>query len=99
MLYTNDGRVFKQTITLELKVNTPPPTIKYYAVAKTSAAVPGEDAYYVLCLQVPDMDTKITGGLLHKDIAGIEINGIRYPLSIDEEQQGFVKPENDAFWI
>jgi len=97
MLYTNDGRVFKQTITLELKVNTPPPTIKYYAVAKTSAAVPGEDAYYVLCLQVPDMDTKITGGLLHKDIAGIEINGIRYPLSIDEEQQGFVKPENDAF--
>ena len=97
MLYTNDGRVFKQTITLELKVNTPPPTIKYYAVAKTSAAVPGEDAYYVLCLQVPDMDTKITGGLLHKDIAGIEINGIRYPLAIDEEQQGFVKPENDAF--
>jgi len=97
MLYTNDGRVFKQTITLELKVNTPPPTIKYYAVAKTSAAVPGEDAYYVLCLQVPDMDTKITGGLLHKDIAGIEINGIRYPLSIDEEQQGFVKPESDAF--
>ena len=97
MLYTNDGRVFKQTITLELKVNTPPPTIKYYAVAKTSAAVPDEDAYYVLCLQVPDMDTKITGGLLHKDIAGIEINGIRYPLSIDEEQQGFVKPESDAF--
>ena len=97
MLYTNDGRVFKQTITLELKVNTPPPTIKYYAVAKTSAAVPGEDTYYVLCLQVPDMDTKITGGLLHKDIAGIEINGIRYPLSIDEDQQGFVKPENDAF--
>ena len=97
MLYTNDGRVFKQTITLELKVNTSPPTITHYTVAKTKIHDSGKDAYYVLCLQIPNMDVSVPGGLLHKDIAGIEINGIRYPLSIDEEQQGFVKPENDAF--
>jgi len=96
-LYTADGRHFKQAVQFTLKVNTPPPAITHYAVAKTKPDNPGEDAYYVLCLQVPDMDVPVTGGLLHKDIVGIEINGTTYPLSVNEEQHTFITPKDTAF--
>ena len=97
ILYTTDGRHFKQDIQFALKVNTPPPAITHYAVAKTKTNDSGKDAYYVLCLQIPNMDVSVTGGLLHKDIVGIEINGITYPLSVNEAQHTFIKPEDTAF--
>lgn len=69
MLYTMDGRHFKQDLQFALKVNTPPPTITHYTVAKTKIHDVGKDTYYVLCLQIPNMDVSVPGGLLHKDIA------------------------------
>ena len=56
-LYADDGREFKQTFTIPLKANTPPPKPSY-AVAKTT----GTTAYYVLCITVPDMDKTAGGG-------------------------------------
>ena len=97
MLYTMDGRHFKQDLQFALKVNTPPPTITHYTVAKTKIHDVGKDAYYVLCLQIPNMDVSVPGGLLHKDIVGIEINGTSYPLSVNEAQHTFIKPEDTAF--
>ena len=97
MLYTMDGRHFKQDLQFALKVNTPPPTITHYTVAKTKIHDTGKDAYYVLCLQIPNMDVSVPGGLLHKDIVGIEINGTPYPLSVNESQHTFIKPEDTAF--
>ena len=97
ILYTTDGRQFKQDFHFALKVNTPPPAIAHYAVAKTKTNDPGKDAYYVFCLQKPYMDVTVTGGFLHKDIAGIEINGTTYPLSVNEEQHSFIKPKDTAF--
>ena len=97
MLYTMDGRHFKQDLQFALKVNTPPPTITHYTVAKTKIHDTGKDAYYVLCLQIPNMDVSVPGGLLHKDIVGIEINGTPYPLSVNEAQHTFIKPEDTAF--
>ena len=97
ILYTTDGRHFKQDIQRTLKVNTLPPAITHYTVAKTKTNDPEKDAYYVLCLQVSDMDVRVPGGLLHKDIVGIEINGTMYSLSVNEEQHTFIKPEDTAF--
>ena len=97
ILYTTDGRQFKQDFHFALKVNTPPPAIAHYAVAKTKTNDPGKDAYYVLCLPVPYMGVSVTGGFLHKDIAGIEIDGTTYPLSVNEEQHSFIKPKDAAF--
>ena len=92
-LYANDGRPpFKQTFTIPLKVNTPPPKPSY-AVAKTT----GTTAYYVLCITVPDMDKTAGGGLLHKDLACIEVNGTPYTFSVDEGQHKFTKPEGPVF--
>ena len=92
-LYANDGRPpFKQTFTIPLKVNTPPPK-PGYAVAKTT----GTTAYYVLCITVPDMDKAAGGGLLHKDLARIEVNGTPYTFSVDEGQHKFTKPEGPVF--
>ena len=92
-LYANDGRPpFKQTFTIPLKVNTPPPK-PGYAVAKTT----GTTAYYVLCITVPDMDKTAGGGLLHKDLACIEVNGTPYTFSVDEGQHKFTKPEGPVF--
>ena len=63
-LYANDGRPpFKQTFTIPLKVNTPPPK-PGYAVAKTT----GTTAYYVLCITVPDMDKTAGGGFCIKTL-------------------------------
>ena len=46
-----------------------------------------DNCYYVLCLQLSDDDMKKTcgNGLLHGDIAGIEIAGIPYNLSVDRK--------------
>ena len=97
ILYITDGRHFEQAVQGTLKVNTPPPAITHYTLAKTKTNDPGKDAYYVLCLQVPDMDVRVTGELLHKDIVGIEINETTYSLSVNEAQHTFIKPEDTAF--
>ena len=90
-LISTDGRQFNTTASIKLEANTPPP--KPTAVlAQTNSASPT----YVLCLQVPDMGVSVTGGLLHKDIAQIEINGTSYPLTVSGGD--FVKP-SDAHFI
>ena len=91
-LYAADGRPFKQTYTLKLKANTPPPT-PGFTVVKTKAP----SAYYVLCIKVPEMDTAVPGGPLHKDLARIEVNGASYTFSVNEAQTAFTKPEADVF--
>ena len=91
-LYAKDGRKFKQTYTFKVKANTPPPK-PGYAVAKTT----GTTAYYVLCITVPDMDKTAGGGLLHKDLACIEVNGTPYTFSVNEAQTAFTKPEDPVF--
>ena len=92
-LYADDGRPpFKQTFTISLKANTPPP-LPTFTVAKTTDS----PAYYVLCIKVPDMDKTVPGGLLHKDLARIEINGTPYTFSVNEAQTAFTKPEADVF--
>ena len=48
-LYADDGREFKQTFTIPLKANTPPPKPRCAVVQTT-----GSPAYYVLCIKVPD---------------------------------------------
>ena len=90
-LISSDGRQFNTTASIKLEANTPPP--KPTAVlAQTNSASPT----YVLCLQVPDMGVSVTGGLLHKDIEQIEINGTSYPLTVSGGD--FVKP-SDAHFI
>ena len=91
-LYATDGRKFKQTYTFTVKANTPPPK-HGFTVVKTKSS----PAYYVLCIMAPGMDKKVTGGLLHKDLARIEINGTPYTFSVDEANHKFVKPETDVF--
>ena len=92
-LYAADGRPFQQTYTMKIKANTPPPRITHYSIAKTV----GTPAYYALCFIVPEMDKKVPGGLLHKDIARIDINGSGSRLSLNADQTAFVKPEGGAF--
>ena len=92
-LYANDGRPpFKQTFTVPLKANTPPP-LPTFTVAKTTDS----PAYYVLCIKVPDMDKTVPGGLLHTDLAYVEISSTSYAFSVDEAAHTFIKPEADAF--
>ena len=50
ILYTTDGRVFKQNIPFKLNVNTPPPAIAECVIGQTETAPPSETCYYVLCL-------------------------------------------------
>lgn len=87
ILYTTDGRVFKQNIPFKLNVNTPPPAIAECVIGQTGTASLSETCYYVLCLQLSDDDMKKTcgNGLLHGDIAGVEINGTIYNLSVDRK--------------
>ena len=87
ILYTTDGRVFKQNIPFKLNVNTPPPAIAECVVGQTTTHLPSETSYYVLCLQLSDDDMKKTcgNGLLHEDIAGVEINGTIYNLSVNSK--------------
>ena len=93
-LYAKDGRKFKQTYTFKVKANTPPPK-PTFAVAKTT----GTPSYYVLCITVPETDMRkaVAGGLLHKDLAHVEINETPYAFSVNEAEKKFVKPESDSF--
>ena len=93
-LYPEDGRKFSKTFTLNVKANTPPPK-PTFAVAKTT----GTPSYYVLCITVPetDMSKTVAGGLLHKDLAHVEINETPYAFSVNEAEKKFVKPESDSF--
>jgi len=99
ILYTTDGRVFKQNIPFKLNVNTPPPAIAECVVGQTTTHLPSETSYYVLCLQLSDDDMKKTcgNGLLHEDIAGIEINGTIYRLSVDGPQKQLNVQGNSPF--
>ena len=102
ILYTTDGRMFKQNIPFKLNVNTPPPAIAECVVGQTETASPFETCYYVLCLQLSDDDMKKTcgNGLLHGDIAGIEIAGIPYSLSVDGTQKQLnVQGQGDSPFI
>ena len=102
ILYTTDGRVFKQNIPFKLNVNTPPPAIQKCIIGQTKTALPSETCYYVLCLQLSDDDMKKTcgNGLLHGDIAGIEIAGIPYSLSVDGTQKQLnVQGQGDSPFI
>ena len=91
-LIADDGRVFKQTFTVPLKANTPPPK-PGFTVVKTK----GTPAYYVLGITVPDMNKTVPGGRLHKDITRIKVNDTEYAFSVDEAQNRFVKPESAGF--
>jgi len=93
-LYAKDGRKFKQTYTFKVKANTPPPK-PTFAVARTT----GTPSYYVLCITVPETDMRkaVAGGLLHKDLAHVEINETPYAFSVNEAEKKFVKPESDSF--
>ena len=91
-LIADDGRVFKQAYTFKIKANTPP-SKPDFTVAKTV----GTPAYYVLCITVPNMNKKVSGGLLHKDITRIEVNETPYTFSVDEAHNTFIKPESDVF--
>ena len=91
-LISSDGRQFNTTASIKLEANTPPPK-PTVVLAQTNSASP--PSTYVLCLKVPDMDKNVPGGLLHKDIAQIEINGTSYPLTVSGGN--FVKPDNVHF--
>ncbi|WP_315450317.1 right-handed parallel beta-helix repeat-containing protein [uncultured Treponema sp.] len=99
ILYTTDGRVFKQNIPFKLNVNTPPPAIAECVIGQTETAPPSETCYYVLCLQLSDDDMKKTcgNGLLHGDIAGVEINGTIYRLSVAGPQKQLNVQGNSSF--
>ena len=89
-LFADDGRKFKKPYGFNLKANTPPPT-PTAVLAQTAAS----SFSYVLCFKVPDMGVMINGERLHKDIAQIEINGTKYPLTV--ESSDFKKPDDPHF--
>ena len=99
ILYTTDGRVFKQNIPFKLKVNTPPPAIAECVVGQTTTDLPSETSYYVLCLQLPadKMEEPCGNGLLHGDIAGIEINRTIYDLSVNSKLKQLNVQGNSPF--
>lgn len=102
ILYTTDGRVFKQNIPFKLNVNTPPPAIAECVIGQTETHSLSETSYYVLCLQLPadKMEEPCGNGLLHGDIAGIEIAGIPYSLSVDGTQKQLnVQGQGDSPFI
>ena len=89
-LFADDGRKFKKPYGFNLKANTPPPT-PTAVLAQTAAS----SFSYVLCFKVPDMGVMVNGERLHKDIAQIEINGTKYPLTV--ESSDFRKPDDPHF--
>ena len=99
ILYTTDGRLFKQAVPFKLKVNTPPPAIQKYIIAQTKNASSSETSYYVLCLQLSDIEmTELCkGGRLHDDIAGIEINGKIYTLAVDSKLKQLKAQDDNSF--
>ena len=94
-LYAKDGRKFSETFKINVKANTPPPNLIYRAIGKTAAADVSSKHYYVLFLEVPDMDTEINSSeLLHKDIAQLSIaegsgSYTSIPLTVKADKSGF----------
>lgn len=92
-LYAKDGRKFSETFKLNVKADTPPPNLTYRAIGKTTAA--DGKHYYVLFLEVPDMDTEINSSeLLHKDIKYLSISEgsgsyTSIPLTVKADKSGF----------
>ena len=93
-LYAKDGRKFSETFTLNVKANTPPPNLIYRAIGKTAAPDVNSKYYYVLFLEVPDMDTEINSSeLLHKDIKYLSIaegsgSYTSIPLTVKADKSG-----------
>lgn len=100
-LYADDGREFKQTFTIPLKANTPPPKPSV-VLAKTKPS-PTSPSKYVLCLRFAsaEMTRMVTIGSntvpVHKDISKITINGFSYPLLYKGDNSDFQKPDRDSF--
>ena len=94
-LYAADGRPFPGTFKLNIKVNTPPPSLTYRAIGKTATADQKGKRYYVLFLEANGMDTAINGSnLLHKDIRYLSIaegSGTyqSIPLTVKADKSGF----------
>lgn len=94
-LYATDGRPFPGTFKLNIKVNTPPPSLTYRAIGKTTTADGNGKQYYVLFLEANGMDTTINGSnLLHKDIRYLSIaegSGTyrSIPLTVKADKSGF----------
>ena len=94
-LYAKDGRKFSETFKINVKANTPPPNLIYRAIGKTTAADGSGKHYYVLFLEVPDMDTEINSSeLLHKDIKYLSISEgsgsyTSIPLTVKADKSGF----------
>lgn len=94
-LYAKDGRKFSETFKLNVKANTPPPNLIYRAIGKTTTPDVDGKHYYVLFLEVPDMDTEINSSeLLHKDIKYLSIaegSGAYQlmPLTVKADKSGF----------
>ena len=94
-LYAKDGRKFSETFKLNVKANTPPPNLTYRAIGKTTTSDVDGKHYYVLFLEVPDMDTEINSSeLLHKDITQLSIaegsgSYTSIPLTVKADKSGF----------
>ena len=94
-LYAKDGRKFSETFKLNVKANTPPPNLTYRAIGKTTTPDVDGKHYYVLFLEVPDMDTEINSSeLLHKDIKYLSISEgsgsyTSIPLTVKANKSGF----------
>lgn len=94
-LYAKDGRKFSETFKLNVKANTPPPNLTYRAIGKTTTPDVDGKHYYVLFLEVPDMDTEINSSeLLHKDITQLSIaegsgSYTSIPLTVKADKSGF----------
>ena len=94
-LYATDGRPFPGTFKLNVKVNTPPPNLTYWAIGKTAVPDGNGKRYYVLFLEAKGMDTTINASnLLHKDIKYLSIaegSGTyqSIPLTVKADKSGF----------
>lgn len=94
-LYAADDRPFPGTFKLNIKVNTPPPSLTYRAIGKTATADQKGKRYYVLFLEANGMDTTINGSnLLHKDIRYLSIaegsgTYTSIPLTVKADKSGF----------
>ena len=91
-MFADDGREFKKLYTFKIKSNTKPPQPSVI-LAQTNEST----LHYVLCLTVPDMDARVNGKKLHKDIAQIVINESSYELKINDLGLDFVKPTDESF--
>ena len=94
-LYAADSRPFPGTFKLNVKVNTPPPNLTYWAIGKTTTAGGNGKQYYVLFLEANGMDTTINdSNLLHKDIRYLSIaegsgTYTSIPLTVKADKSGF----------